>query len=134
MSHVIWNSFTKDAFDKNWNDFLTKYGLGGNKRLSELFEDRHIWNPVYLDHHFWTGMRSIQRSESMHAFFNKFITRNSSLSQFVKQYDNCLVSREQREREFDVAGIHTMISRSSGKFKENSEERRTASQDQCIPP
>ncbi|RYR14125.1 hypothetical protein Ahy_B04g070761 isoform A [Arachis hypogaea] len=36
MSHVIWNSFTKDAFDKNWNDFLTKYGLGGNKRLSVI--------------------------------------------------------------------------------------------------
>ncbi|RYR08099.1 hypothetical protein Ahy_B05g075650 isoform A [Arachis hypogaea] len=26
MSHVVWNSFTKDAFDKNWNDFLMKYG------------------------------------------------------------------------------------------------------------
>ncbi|RYR72438.1 hypothetical protein Ahy_A02g006658 [Arachis hypogaea] len=39
-----------------------------------------------------------QRSESMHTFFNKFITRNSSLIQFVKQYDNCLGSIEQRER------------------------------------
>ncbi|RYR39078.1 hypothetical protein Ahy_A09g044506 [Arachis hypogaea] len=35
MSHVVWNSYTKDAFDRNWNDFLTKYGLGGNKWLSE---------------------------------------------------------------------------------------------------
>ncbi|QHO19105.1 Protein FAR-RED ELONGATED HYPOCOTYL [Arachis hypogaea] len=45
----------------------------------------------------------------MHAFFNKFITRNSSLSQFVKQYDNCLASREQREREFDAVDFHTVI-------------------------
>ncbi|RYR25800.1 hypothetical protein Ahy_B02g059796 [Arachis hypogaea] len=98
MSYVVWNSFTKDAFDRNWDDFVTKYGLRGKKWLSELYEDCHIWIPVYLDHHFWVRMRSTQRSESMHAFFNKFITRNSSLSQFVKQYDNCLVSREQRER------------------------------------
>ncbi|RYR74097.1 hypothetical protein Ahy_A02g008716 [Arachis hypogaea] len=83
--------------------------LGGNKWLSELYEDRHIWIPVYLDHHFWAGMRSTQRSESMHIFFNKFITRNSSLRQFVKQYDNCLASREQREREFDDADFHTVI-------------------------
>ncbi|QHO43517.1 Protein FAR-RED ELONGATED HYPOCOTYL [Arachis hypogaea] len=45
----------------------------------------------------------------MHAFFNKFITRNSSLIQFLKQYDNCLGSREQREREFDVVDFHTVI-------------------------
>ncbi|RYR34785.1 hypothetical protein Ahy_A10g049806 [Arachis hypogaea] len=47
---------------------------------TDLYKDRHIWIPVYLDHHFWAGMRSTQGSESMHAFFNKFITRNSSLS------------------------------------------------------
>ncbi|XP_016206953.1 protein FAR1-RELATED SEQUENCE 5-like [Arachis ipaensis] len=109
MSHVVWNSYTKDAFDRNWNDFLTGYDLGGNKWLLELYEDRHIWIPVYLDHHFWARMRNTQRSESMHAFFDKFITRNSSQSQFVKQYDNCLASREQREREFDAADFHTVI-------------------------
>ncbi|RYR47995.1 hypothetical protein Ahy_A07g033983 [Arachis hypogaea] len=144
MSHVVWNLYTKDAFDRNWNDFLTKYGLGGNNWLlgnqgfnsnyfhahifffitctgfgsphhissvyyAKLYEDRHIWIPVYLDHHFWAGMRSTQRSESMHLFFNKIITRNNSLRQFVKQYDNCLASREQREREFDVADFHTVI-------------------------
>ncbi|QHO23002.1 Protein FAR-RED ELONGATED HYPOCOTYL [Arachis hypogaea] len=54
-------------------------------------------------------MRSTQWSESMHTFFNKFITRNSSLRQFVKQYDNCLASKKQREREFDVADFHTVI-------------------------
>ncbi|QHO18827.1 Protein FAR-RED ELONGATED HYPOCOTYL [Arachis hypogaea] len=71
--------------------------------------DRHIWVPIYLDHHFWAGMRSTQRSESMHSFFNKFITRNSSLIQFIKQYDNCLGSREQAERESDAADFHTVI-------------------------
>ncbi|QHO19383.1 Protein FAR-RED ELONGATED HYPOCOTYL [Arachis hypogaea] len=45
----------------------------------------------------------------MHSFFNKFITRNSSLRQFVKQYDNCLASREQAEREFDAADFHIVI-------------------------
>ncbi|RYR41289.1 hypothetical protein Ahy_A08g037702 [Arachis hypogaea] len=45
----------------------------------------------------------------MHSFFNKFITRNSSLIQFVKQYDNCLGSREQAERESDATHFHTVI-------------------------
>ncbi|RYR40547.1 hypothetical protein Ahy_A09g046298 [Arachis hypogaea] len=75
----------------------------------ELYEGCHIWISIYLDHHFWTGMRSTQKSESMHVFFNKFIMRNISLIQFVKQYDNCLESREQRERESDTADFHTVI-------------------------
>ncbi|RYR55154.1 hypothetical protein Ahy_A06g030400 [Arachis hypogaea] len=107
MSQVVWNSHSKDSFDRNWNDFLLKYGLV--KWLSDLYEDHHIWVPIYLDHHFWAGMRSTQKSESMHSFFNKFITRNSSLIQFVKQYDNCLGSREQAERGLDAAKFHTVI-------------------------
>ncbi|RYR10710.1 hypothetical protein Ahy_B05g079188 [Arachis hypogaea] len=27
MNHVIWNSFTKDAFDRNWNNFLQNMEL-----------------------------------------------------------------------------------------------------------
>ncbi|RYR72248.1 hypothetical protein Ahy_A02g006450 [Arachis hypogaea] len=109
MSQVVFNSHSKDSFDRNWNDFLLNFGLVDNKWLSDLYEDRHIWVPIYLDHHFWAGMRSTQRSKSMHSFFNKFITRNSSLIQFVKQYDNCLGSREQAERESDAADFHTVI-------------------------
>ncbi|XP_016199446.1 protein FAR1-RELATED SEQUENCE 6-like [Arachis ipaensis] len=36
MSHVVWNSYTKEAFDRNWIDFLRKYSLGGNKWLSAI--------------------------------------------------------------------------------------------------
>ncbi|RYR29582.1 hypothetical protein Ahy_B01g054017 [Arachis hypogaea] len=93
----------------NWNDFLLNFGLVDNKWLSDLYEDRHIWVPIYLDHHFLAGMRSTQMSESMYSFFNKFITRNSSLIQFVKQYDNCLGSRAQAERESNAADFHTVI-------------------------
>ncbi|RYQ90260.1 hypothetical protein Ahy_B09g096450 isoform B [Arachis hypogaea] len=74
MSHVVWNSYTKDAFHRNWNVFLTKYGLGGNKWLSKLYEDWHIWIPVYLDHHFWAGMRSTQRKSAIGAQFQHVYT------------------------------------------------------------
>ncbi|RYR04168.1 hypothetical protein Ahy_B06g083756 [Arachis hypogaea] len=76
---------------------------------TELYEDRHLWIPTYLDHYFWAGMISTQRSKSIHVFFNKFITRNSSLRQFVKQYNNCLASREQRETEFNTVDFHSVI-------------------------
>ncbi|RYR65948.1 hypothetical protein Ahy_A03g011871 isoform A [Arachis hypogaea] len=99
MNQFIWNSHTKESFDRNWNAFLLKYGLVDNKWLSDLYEYRHIWVPIYLDHHFWAGMRRTQRSESMQSFFNKFITRNGSLIQFGAE----------RERESDAVDFHTVI-------------------------
>ncbi|RYR04544.1 hypothetical protein Ahy_B06g084303 [Arachis hypogaea] len=36
MSQVVWNSHTKELFDKNWDDFLLKYGLMDNKWLSDF--------------------------------------------------------------------------------------------------
>ncbi|RYR45585.1 hypothetical protein Ahy_A07g031414 [Arachis hypogaea] len=102
---TIENNEEADSFDRNWNDFLLNFGLVDNKWLSgsvglksaaevlcwvyyaDLYANRHIWVPIYLDHHFWAGMRSTQRSESMHSFFNK----------------------EQAERESDAADFHTVI-------------------------
>ncbi|QHO51732.1 Protein FAR-RED ELONGATED HYPOCOTYL [Arachis hypogaea] len=109
VSHRLMRVNEKGYRGLNWNDFLLNFGLVDNKWLSDLYDDRHIWVPIYLDHHFWAGMRSTQNSESMHLFFNKFITWNSSLIQFVKQYNNCLRSREQVERESDTADFHTVI-------------------------
>ncbi|RYR49581.1 hypothetical protein Ahy_A07g036098 [Arachis hypogaea] len=34
MSHVVWNSHSKDSFDRNWNDFLLNFGLADNNWLS----------------------------------------------------------------------------------------------------
>ncbi|RYR41480.1 hypothetical protein Ahy_A08g037879 [Arachis hypogaea] len=67
MSHVVWNAFTKESFDRNWNHFLMKYGIF--LIFSKLFKDRHLWI----------------------------------------LYDNCLRSKEQRERESNAADFHTVI-------------------------
>ncbi|XP_057728784.1 protein FAR1-RELATED SEQUENCE 5-like [Arachis stenosperma] len=47
ISQVVWNSHTKESFDKNWDDFLLKYGLVDNKWLSELEELTAILHRAY---------------------------------------------------------------------------------------
>ncbi|RYQ88189.1 hypothetical protein Ahy_B09g095536 isoform B [Arachis hypogaea] len=44
MSQVVWNSHSKDSFDRNWNDFLLNFGLADNKWLSGIeaqFQDAY---------------------------------------------------------------------------------------------
>ncbi|RYR13123.1 hypothetical protein Ahy_B04g070282 isoform D [Arachis hypogaea] len=65
MSHVVWNSYTKEAFDRNWIDFLRKYGHGGNKWLS--------------------GFTTYEVIEQVSNFtFNKFVVTYDAVSRDVK--------------------------------------------------
>ncbi|RYR10246.1 hypothetical protein Ahy_B05g078720 [Arachis hypogaea] len=74
--------------------------------FAELYKDRHIWILIYLDHHFWAEMRSTQRSESMHVFFNK-------TAHLSKSSNNTIIASKarskERERESDAADFHTII-------------------------
>ncbi|RYR35855.1 hypothetical protein Ahy_A10g050960 [Arachis hypogaea] len=71
--------------NRNWNDFLLKYGLVDNKWLSDLYKDRHIWVPIYLDYHLWAGMRSTQKSEKS----------KESTAILHRAYDNVMLEIEQ---------------------------------------
>ncbi|XP_025625466.1 protein FAR-RED IMPAIRED RESPONSE 1-like [Arachis hypogaea] len=109
LNNIVWESISEDDFQNQWEDFLIEYGLEDNKWLSDIYEERHRWVPIFLDNFFWAGMRSTQRSESMHSYFDKFINNKSLLIQFVKQYDNCLGWKEQQEREADVEDYKSII-------------------------
>ncbi|KAL4292677.1 hypothetical protein AHAS_Ahas18G0052000 [Arachis hypogaea] len=95
MHGIIWESHLQESFESSWYDFIEEYTLHDNNWLNE--------------HEFWAGMRSTQRSESMHSFFDKYLTCRSSLIQFVHQYDNCLADKEQQELECDAADNRGLI-------------------------
>ncbi|RYQ83484.1 hypothetical protein Ahy_B10g102167 [Arachis hypogaea] len=46
MSQVVWNSHSKDSFDRNWNDFLLNFGLVDNKWLTERESDAADFHTV----------------------------------------------------------------------------------------
>ncbi|RYR15441.1 hypothetical protein Ahy_B04g072188 [Arachis hypogaea] len=46
MGQVVWNSHSKDSFDRNWNDFLLNFGLVDNKWLSERESDAADFHTV----------------------------------------------------------------------------------------
>ncbi|RYR25685.1 hypothetical protein Ahy_B02g059644 [Arachis hypogaea] len=46
MRQVVWNSHSKDSFNRNWNDFLLNFGLADNKWLSERESDAADFHTV----------------------------------------------------------------------------------------
>ncbi|XP_029150108.1 protein FAR-RED IMPAIRED RESPONSE 1-like [Arachis hypogaea] len=74
-----------------------------------LCNDRRMWIPIFFKGEFWVAMRSAQRSESMHAFYDELLHSKTSLVQFVHEYDNVLGIKEQRELEDDAADSRGVI-------------------------
>lgn len=77
--------------------------------MGGLYIERHRWAPTLLRKYIWAGISTTQHSASIHAFFDGYINSITSLNQFVKQYDNALRSRAEKEFEADFNSMGTTI-------------------------
>ncbi|XP_057730054.1 protein FAR1-RELATED SEQUENCE 5-like [Arachis stenosperma] len=109
LNEIVWNSRMEESFEDDWTDFIDEYNLHNNTWLSDLYDDRRMWVPIYFKGEFWASIRSTQRSESMHAFYGGYLSSKTSLVQFVHEYDNVLGVKEQRELEDDAADLRGVI-------------------------
>ncbi|KAF2316941.1 hypothetical protein GH714_007249 [Hevea brasiliensis] len=67
------------------------------------------WVPIYLNHTFWAGMVSTQRSESMHAHCDGYVNSMSTLKQFVEQYEIAMCDKIEKEFYADFKSKNTVV-------------------------
>ena len=65
--------------------------------------------PVYMKDTFWAGMKTTQRSESMNSFFDGYVHSQTTLKEFVDQFDNALRRMVERERKSDFDSFNHTI-------------------------
>ncbi|XP_017438123.1 protein FAR-RED ELONGATED HYPOCOTYL 3-like [Vigna angularis] len=106
---VVYNSDLVDNFVYGWERMITTFSLHTNEWFSSLYEERHRWVPCYLRNSFWAGMSTTQRSESMNAFFDGYINSRTTLQEFVKQYDNALQHKTEKETQADFTSLNTTL-------------------------
>ncbi|KAL2895569.1 Protein FAR-RED ELONGATED HYPOCOTYL 3 [Bienertia sinuspersici] len=61
-----------------------------------------MWVPAYMRHLFWTGMKTTQRSESIHSFFDSYFNKTTHLCEFPQQYSCAMEVRANEEKEADA--------------------------------
>lgn len=106
---AVYDSQFPDEFDDAWEDILDKYQLHDNRWCTDMYAERSRWVPCYLKSSFWAGMSTTQRSESMNAFFDGFITSRTSLKQFVEQYDRAVRNKIEKEFKADHKSLSTTV-------------------------
>ncbi|XP_017407279.1 protein FAR1-RELATED SEQUENCE 5-like [Vigna angularis] len=118
LKQVVYNYDSFDGFAYGWERMITTFSLHTNYWLSSLYEERRRWLPCYLRNTFWAGKSTTQRSESTNAFFNGYINSRITFQEFVKQYDNALQHKIEKETQVDFTSLNTTLACSSQSFIE----------------
>ncbi|XP_022861668.1 protein FAR1-RELATED SEQUENCE 5-like [Olea europaea var. sylvestris] len=93
IHELVHESQFVQEFESGWRVMIDMYALRDNDWLSGLYENRARWVLCYFKTSFWAGMSTTQRSESMNAFFDRYVHSKTSFKQFVDQYERALRSK-----------------------------------------
>ena len=61
-----------------------------NKHVIGLYQIKHFWVPCYLRGHFFGGMTTTGRLESIYAFIKQFDSSHINLMQLIEQVSQYL--------------------------------------------
>ena len=79
-----------EEFEAQWTKVMEKYDMLSNKHVIGLYQIKHFWVPCYLRGHFFGGMTTTGRSESINAFVKRFVSSHINLIQLIKQVSQSL--------------------------------------------
>lgn len=97
LNKAVYESLKIVEFETCWADMIKQNGLGDNKWLQTLYNDRHLWVPVYLKDTFFAGMIPTNENENLAAFFDGYVHKHTSFKEFVDKYDLALHRKNLRE-------------------------------------
>ncbi|XP_021760659.1 protein FAR1-RELATED SEQUENCE 6-like [Chenopodium quinoa] len=101
LENVIYDSLDVEEFEANWPQVIKKHGVEEDEWLQGLYNERHMWVPAFVKHLFWAGMKTTQRVESIHRFFDGYLSMHTLLSEFVERYCDALEVRCTSEKRAD---------------------------------
>ncbi|XP_025624747.1 protein FAR-RED ELONGATED HYPOCOTYL 3 isoform X1 [Arachis hypogaea] len=97
----IYRSLTSDDFEKRWWKIVDRFELREDECMQSLYEDRKLWAPTFMRDVFLGGMSTVQRSESVNYYFDKYVHKKTSVQDFVKLYEAILQDRYEEEAKAD---------------------------------
>ncbi|KAJ7959690.1 Protein far-red impaired response 1-like [Quillaja saponaria] len=97
----IYRSWTSEEFEKRWWKILDIFELREDECMQSLYEDRKLWVPLFMKGAFLGGMSTIQRSESVNSFFDKYVHKKTTVQELLKQYEAILQDRYEEEAKAD---------------------------------
>ncbi|XP_019175648.1 PREDICTED: protein FAR1-RELATED SEQUENCE 5-like [Ipomoea nil] len=95
LNSIVWtSSLGPPDFEKQWRELMEKYNLVEYNWFTTMFEARKHWIPAYFRDSFMGGLlRTTSRSESENYTYSRFTGPQSSLVEFMMNFDSALKSQ-----------------------------------------
>lgn len=81
-----YRSQTSEEFDKRWRKMVEQFDLADDEWMQSLYEDRRKWIPTYMSEVFLGGFCTVERSQSVVSFFDKYLQKETTFNKFINQY------------------------------------------------
>ncbi|TXG53368.1 hypothetical protein EZV62_022537 [Acer yangbiense] len=98
-------------FKTQWLKAIETFGLQRNDWVKMMYCKRKLWAETFLRGTFFGGLRSIQLSESINSFLNKFLHRRLKLYDFMSHIDRAMsrLRNNELKDDFDTINEHPVL-------------------------
>ncbi|GAB4835180.1 hypothetical protein Ancab_039504 [Ancistrocladus abbreviatus] len=104
LNKCIFRSWTEEQFEKRWWKLIEKFKLQEDDWVRSLYEDRALWIPFFIKGVSFAGLSTASRADSLNCSFDKYITAETSITEFIEHYKVLLEDsyEEEAKAEFDA--------------------------------
>ncbi|KAK1360903.1 hypothetical protein POM88_045377 [Heracleum sosnowskyi] len=96
---------TVAEFEEGWNTVLNEFGLSNHVWLNEIYAMRKSWIPTFFrDKPMGALLRITSMSESTNFYFNHFVQKGDTLSEFYMCYESAIDKQMQENKKLTTGG------------------------------
>ncbi|KAI4355770.1 hypothetical protein L6164_004510 [Bauhinia variegata] len=102
LNRAVYCSLRPEEFEAAWEEVMQQCGIRGHEWLQAIYEIRKRWVPAYLKETFLAGMFPVQPSDVIPLFFEGYLDKQTSLTEFLEKYDQALQTKRELEALADM--------------------------------
>ncbi|KAL5551431.1 hypothetical protein UlMin_001607 [Ulmus minor] len=101
FSNLLYKHYNIPTWYENWEALLDKFELYNNAWVDTTYENIFTWAETFMKTHFFGGMTTTQRCESINSYLKKFVNCKLPLCEFIRHVDIAVRNIRQIEQ-YDV--------------------------------
>ncbi|KAL9154055.1 hypothetical protein ABFS82_10G088300 [Erythranthe guttata] len=106
LKECMFGSWSNEEFEHRWKNMVKEFDLADDKWMQSMYKDRRKWVPTYMRHVFLGGFCTVERSQSVASFFDKYLQKETKIEEFIDRYTLFLHERCEEEARADIETHH----------------------------
>ncbi|XP_062104971.1 protein FAR-RED IMPAIRED RESPONSE 1-like [Humulus lupulus] len=90
FNELLYQYCTEEDFEDTWNRMVLEFEFEDSRWATTTYNSRRSWAECFLRGHFFGGLRTTQRLESINSYLSHFLTRKLKLRDLVGQVDKAI--------------------------------------------